>query len=224
LPTTTLLATANCWRRRVGVRGQRARRIQISRQRHWKVPSRSPSSYFPSQLPRSRPPSLTGFVYRFHTTTMAAGYVTQAPMPTRDVYYSPVSDDDSDDDEFPPLEVLGTIGVELRSNKTLSGDFFKAWARIRERNHAGSWQPASLTVTNGRRIAEAVEGAASGQPADGDISTTFLPAAPHRPRRRRRSSRLKEVARRDPAKAPIGSRRSRRIQRRDGRSRGCIRP
>jgi hypothetical protein len=65
---------------------------------------------------------------------MVAGYITQAAMPARDVDCGPVSNDDSDDDDFPPIVVLGMVAVELRSDKTLSGDFSKALARVRARN------------------------------------------------------------------------------------------
>jgi hypothetical protein len=57
-------------------------------------------------------------------------------MLARDVDCGPVSNDDLDDDDFLPIEVLGMVAVELRSNKTLSGDFSKALARVRARNSA----------------------------------------------------------------------------------------
>ena len=88
---------------------------------------------------------------------MAASYVTQAATPAQDMYYGPFSDDDSDDDEIPPLKELRMISDKMRNDETLSRDFIKAWTQIRKRNHTGSWQPASLTMTNGRRIADTTE-------------------------------------------------------------------
>ena len=62
------------------------------------------------------------------TTTMAASYVTQAAAtPVEDMYYGPFSDDDSDDDEIPPLEALRMISDKMRNDDTLSRDFIKAW-------------------------------------------------------------------------------------------------
>lgn len=113
--------------------------------------------YFSSQLRRSGPPSLTILLYESHTTTIAVDYVTQAAIPARDVDYGPVSNDDLDDDKFPLIEVLGKVVVELRSDKTLSGDFSKALPRVRARNSVGERSLAFLTVANRRRIADITE-------------------------------------------------------------------
>ena len=73
---------------------------------------------------------------------MAGSYVTRAAIPTGDIYYNPSSDDDSDDDEFPPFKAFRTIFDEMKKDESLS--FIEAWTQIRKRKRAGSWQLACL--------------------------------------------------------------------------------
>ena len=50
---------------------------------------------------------------------MAGSYITRADIPTGDIYNSPSSDDDSEDDEFPPLEAFRTIIDEMKKDESL---------------------------------------------------------------------------------------------------------